>query len=118
MAESPIQTKENVEIPEGLWLRCTGCTQMIYRRILEEELHVCPDCAHHYRIDPRTRVKQLVDPGTFESRTGFGSRLGVSTPCSVSRRRSTAGRDYSANSDFRATDARNSDVARAVLFHE
>lgn len=67
MAESPTQTtKKNVEIPEGLWIRCTGCTQMIYRRILEEELHVCPDCGHHYRIDPRTRVKQLVDPGTFE----------------------------------------------------
>ena len=66
MAESPTQTRKNVEIPEGLWIRCTGCTQMIYRRILEEELHVCPDCGHHYRVDPRTRIKQLVDPGTFE----------------------------------------------------
>jgi acetyl-CoA carboxylase carboxyl transferase subunit beta len=66
MAESPTQTKKNVEIPEGLWIRCTGCTQMIYRRILEEELHVCPECDHHYRVDARTRIKQLIDPGTFE----------------------------------------------------
>ena len=39
---------------------------MIYRRILEEQLHVCPDCNHHYRIDARTRINQLNDPGTFE----------------------------------------------------
>jgi len=39
---------------------------MIYRRILEEELHVCPECDHHYRIGARTRINQLNDPGTFE----------------------------------------------------
>jgi acetyl-CoA carboxylase carboxyl transferase subunit beta len=54
------------EIPEGLWIRCVQCGQMIYRRILEEELHVCPECDHHYRIDARTRINQLNDPGTFE----------------------------------------------------
>ncbi|MDX2197689.1 MAG: acetyl-CoA carboxylase, carboxyltransferase subunit beta [Phycisphaerae bacterium] len=58
--------RRNVEIPEGLWIRCTKCKAMIYRRILEEELHVCPDCDHHYRIDARTRIGQLNDPGTFE----------------------------------------------------
>ena len=62
--------RRNVEIPEGLWIRCAKCKSMIYRRILEEELHVCPDCDHHYRIDARTRIEQLNDPGTFEEFLG------------------------------------------------
>ncbi|MBI5865382.1 MAG: acetyl-CoA carboxylase carboxyltransferase subunit beta [Planctomycetes bacterium] len=66
MAETPTQTRKNVDIPEGLWIACTKCSQMLYRRNLEEELHVCYECGHHYRIDARTRIKQLVDPGTFE----------------------------------------------------
>ncbi len=66
MAEAPAPTRRNVEIPQGLWIRCTGCAQMIYRRILEEELHVCSHCGYHYRVDARTRIKQLVDPDSFE----------------------------------------------------
>jgi len=55
-----------MDVPEGLWIRCTRCKVMIYRRILEEELHVCNECGFHYRIDARTRIAQLNDPGTFE----------------------------------------------------
>ncbi len=55
-----------VEVPEGLWLRCDGCGKMIFRKVLEENLHVCPECGLHYRIGARTRIEQLVDPGAFE----------------------------------------------------
>ncbi|MBX3323943.1 MAG: acetyl-CoA carboxylase, carboxyltransferase subunit beta [Phycisphaeraceae bacterium] len=53
-------------IPEGLWLRCPGCNQMIYRRQMEANLHVCPECTHHFRISATERIAQLSDPGTFE----------------------------------------------------
>ena len=66
MPESTNQTRRNVEVPEGLWIRCVQCGAMVYRRILEEELHVCPECDYHHRIDARTRIGQLNDPGTFE----------------------------------------------------
>ena len=66
MAETESQPRRNVDVPEGLWIRCVQCGAMIYRRILEEELHVCPECDHHYRVDVRTRINQLNDPGTFE----------------------------------------------------
>jgi len=66
MADTPTQTRRNVDVPEGLWIRCTRCQAMIYRRILEESLHVCPECDYHYRIDARTRIRQLNDPGAFE----------------------------------------------------
>ena len=60
------QPRRNVDVPEGLWIRCKQCGNMIYRRILEEQLHVCPDCDCHYRINARMRIEQLNDPGTFE----------------------------------------------------
>ena len=66
MPESAGQTRRNVDVPEGLWIRCVQCGAMVYRRILEEELHVCPECDYHYRIDARTRINQLNDAGTFE----------------------------------------------------
>ena len=52
-------------IPEGLWLRCPACSQMIYRRQMEANLHLCPDCGHHFRISAAERIRQLADPGTF-----------------------------------------------------
>ena len=52
-------------IPEGLWLRCPSCAQMIYRRQMESNMHVCPECEHHFRISAATRVSQLADPDTF-----------------------------------------------------
>jgi len=53
-------------IPEGLWLRCPSCSQMIYRKQMENNLHCCPECQHHFRISATERVSQLADKGTFE----------------------------------------------------
>ncbi|MCC6661038.1 MAG: acetyl-CoA carboxylase carboxyltransferase subunit beta [Phycisphaerales bacterium] len=53
-------------IPEGLWLRCPGCAQMIYRKQMETNLHVCPECNHHYRIGAAERIRQLADPASFQ----------------------------------------------------
>jgi acetyl-CoA carboxylase carboxyl transferase subunit beta len=53
-------------IPEGLWLRCPECGDMLFRKVVEEALHVCPGCQHHFRVSAKTRIEQLVDPGSFE----------------------------------------------------
>lgn len=55
-----------VDIPDGLWLRCKGCSKMVFRKLLEDSLLVCPECNLHYRVDARSRVQQLTDPDTFE----------------------------------------------------
>jgi acetyl-CoA carboxylase carboxyl transferase subunit beta len=60
-----LKPARKASIPEGLWLRCPGCSKMIYRRHLEANLHVCPECQHHYRISAAERVKQLADEGSF-----------------------------------------------------
>jgi len=39
---------------------------MIYRKQMEANLHVCPECNHHFRIGAAERVKQLTDPGSFQ----------------------------------------------------
>ena len=53
-------------VPAGLWLRCPACGAMSYRKQVEANQHVCPECGHHYRIGADERIKLLVDPGSFE----------------------------------------------------
>lgn len=47
-------------------MRCSGCGAMLYRKMVEEALRVCPECQHHFRISARQRIDQLVDPASFE----------------------------------------------------
>jgi acetyl-CoA carboxylase carboxyl transferase subunit beta len=72
MSQVPTQTlptadkPEKQGIPEGLWTRCKSCGEMLFRKALEDNLHVCPSCQFHNRVSARTRVAQLSDPNTFE----------------------------------------------------
>ncbi len=52
-------------VPEGLWIKCAGCSQLIYKKDLEESLNVCPKCGHHSRIDAAERLKALFDGGRY-----------------------------------------------------
>ena len=50
---------------EGLWLKCEGCRQIIWRKDLEDNSNVCPQCGTHSRIGARARLRLLFD-GAFE----------------------------------------------------
>ncbi len=50
---------------EGLWIKCDGCRQIIWRKDLEETLNCCPKCGHHFKIDAATRLKYLLDGGEW-----------------------------------------------------
>jgi acetyl-CoA carboxylase carboxyl transferase subunit beta len=50
---------------EGLWVKCEGCRQIIWKNDLEANLHVCPKCDRHFRIDTRTRLRYLFDGGVY-----------------------------------------------------
>lgn len=65
---SPIAAKLADGIPAGLWMRCNDCGAMLYRKAVEENLHVCPECNHHFRISARERIRQLADENSFEER--------------------------------------------------
>ena len=53
-------------VPEGLWLRCDGCSATVFRNQVEENLNVCPECDHHFHVPTTVRLKQLLDPDSFE----------------------------------------------------
>jgi acetyl-CoA carboxylase carboxyl transferase subunit beta len=55
-----------VDVPRGLWTQCPKCQATVYQKAVEAALHVCPECGYHHRISARTRIRQLVDPDTFE----------------------------------------------------
>jgi acetyl-CoA carboxylase carboxyl transferase subunit beta len=48
-------------VPEGLWVKCPGCSQVIYNKDLAANLNVCPKCAHHFRINAAERLRTLFD---------------------------------------------------------
>jgi acetyl-CoA carboxylase carboxyl transferase subunit beta len=50
---------------EGLWVKCEGCRQIIWKKDLEENGNVCPKCDKHFRIDARTRLAMLMDDGQY-----------------------------------------------------
>ncbi len=56
------------EMPGGLWLKCESCSQMIYRKELEEKGHVCPACDFHFTLPGPDRVRMVLDQGSFQER--------------------------------------------------
>ncbi len=55
-----------VKIPEGLWVKCDNCKEIIYRKEVERNLKVCPKCNYHFRISAMERLKLLIDSGSFQ----------------------------------------------------
>jgi acetyl-CoA carboxylase carboxyl transferase subunit beta len=58
---------------EGLWTKCLGCRQTIWKADLEANLNVCPKCQHHFKIGARQRIDQLLEPGYEHVDTGLRS---------------------------------------------
>jgi acetyl-CoA carboxylase carboxyl transferase subunit beta len=58
---------------EGLWTKCMGCRQTIWKADLEANLNVCPKCQHHFKIGARERIALLLDPGYELVDTGLRS---------------------------------------------
>jgi acetyl-CoA carboxylase carboxyl transferase subunit beta len=60
---SPPERK--IDVPEGLWVKCSKCGHLNYRKKWEENLYVCLKCNYHSRISARERIKIFADVGTF-----------------------------------------------------
>lgn len=54
------------DMPEGLWNKCPECGAMVHNLELQQNLHVCPHCSHHFLIGSRERILMLADTGSFE----------------------------------------------------
>ena len=66
--------KEAVEkqtaIPEGLWIKCDDCKEIVYRKEVEQNFNVCPKCGYHFRLSARERFTLLFDDGQYKEFAG------------------------------------------------
>jgi len=71
----PIEPQANKEsrVPEGLWVKCPSCSEVIYNKDLAATLNVCPKCAHHFRIGAAERLRMLFDGDWEEFDAGLRS---------------------------------------------
>jgi acetyl-CoA carboxylase carboxyl transferase subunit beta len=53
-------------VPEGLWVKCPACKQVVYRADVRDNQEVCPHCNYHYRVPVWQRIEWLLDANTFE----------------------------------------------------
>jgi acetyl-CoA carboxylase carboxyl transferase subunit beta len=58
--------EKSSRVPEGLWVKCPRCTQIIYHKDLAASLMVCPKCAYHHRLGAAERLRMLFDDGVWE----------------------------------------------------
>ena len=60
------QEKKEPSAPEGLWLKCPKCGEVVYRDDVKAHGYVCPKCEGYFRIGTRTRIRMVADTGTFQ----------------------------------------------------
>jgi acetyl-CoA carboxylase carboxyl transferase subunit beta len=71
----PFGKRERRVTTEGLWTKCEGCREIVYRADVEKAANTCPRCGHAFRLSARERIDLLLDPGSFEERdAGLRSR--------------------------------------------
>jgi acetyl-CoA carboxylase carboxyl transferase subunit beta len=66
------ESEKKIKIPEGMWIKCDACLEIIYKPEVERNLNVCPKCNYHFRIPAMERIRAVTDEGTFQE---FGEDL-------------------------------------------
>ena len=69
--------QKQVAIPEGLWVKCDDCKEIIYRKEVEQNLNVCTKCGYHFRLTARERFEMLFDEGAYKE---FATSIRSSDP--------------------------------------
>jgi acetyl-CoA carboxylase carboxyl transferase subunit beta len=66
------ESEKKIKIPEGMWIKCDACLEVIYKPEVVRNLSVCPKCNYHFRIPAMERIRAVADEGTFQE---FGEDL-------------------------------------------
>lgn len=56
----------NGRVPEGLWMKCDDCKEIVFKKEIEKNFMVCPKCNYHFRVSAQQRISWLVDQGSFK----------------------------------------------------
>src|SRR5216110_536518 len=62
--------EKSVAIPEGLWIKCDDCKEIVYRKEVEANLNVCPKCSYHFRLSAHERFELLFDDNKYKEFAG------------------------------------------------
>ncbi|MBI2712088.1 MAG: acetyl-CoA carboxylase carboxyltransferase subunit beta [Bdellovibrio sp.] len=54
------------KVPEGLWVKCSGCGEILQTKVLKDGVQVCPECSRHFRMTAAERIASLTDEGSFD----------------------------------------------------
>src|SRR5712692_2934526 len=58
---------KRIQVPEGLWVKCNSCKEIIYKKEVLRNANVCPKCNYHFRISAPERLQILFDNGLSEA---------------------------------------------------
>ena len=63
----PVKTPhEKKSVPDGLWIKCDGCQEIIYNKDLENNYMICPKCNYYFKLSVKQRIDLLLNPGSFK----------------------------------------------------
>jgi acetyl-CoA carboxylase carboxyl transferase subunit beta len=98
-----IQASEEKRVrTEGLWVKCEGCRQIIWKKELEDNLNVCTKCDYHFRIDAGERLLLLLDEGSIET---YDENLASTDPLNFTDTRPYKARLQKSQADIGLKDA-------------
>ena len=63
-----IQTEIQRDVPDGLWIKCDECGEIIFKKQLDQYFWTCPKCGYHFKVTSDYYIKILLDEGTFQPR--------------------------------------------------
>ena len=79
--EKESDAKEKPSVPEGLWIKCPKCGKMVYKDDVVANSYVCPKCQGYFRMKANTRIRMVLDKGSFEEwETGLQTRNPLDYP--------------------------------------
>ena len=72
-----LKPADKKDLPDGLWVKCDSCGEIIYKKELEKKLNVCPKCDYHFRIGSAEYISLMFDKSSFEE---FNQHIKASDP--------------------------------------
>jgi acetyl-CoA carboxylase carboxyl transferase subunit beta len=64
--KQPLKSEDRRDLPSDVFDKCEGCGEILYREKLTRNLHVCPECSHHFRVGADLYIRILTDEGSFQ----------------------------------------------------
>jgi len=65
-AEATADRPKKRGVPEGLWIKCPSCSATVFRKLVDRQSGLCPECGHHFYVSASERIRQLFDEDSFE----------------------------------------------------